>query len=87
MNAYWRCRKLQTELADKYPAAGLTFGYIGNIERGRDDRAWSFWATKFRTGEYGNAARFGYHDTTDLEALADKAEAELENWIIKLVQP
>lgn len=86
MTAYERCEKLQKELAAKYPAAGLTFGYIGNVERWGDDRAWSFWATNIRRGAYGNASRFGYHETPKLEALADLAEADLETWIVNLIE-
>jgi len=85
MTADDRCRKLQETLAAKYPAAGLTFGYVGNVERWGDDRAWSFWATKFRAGMYRNAARFGYHSTPELDQLANKADAELEAWIVKLL--
>lgn len=86
MNAHDRCRTLQETLAAKYPTAGLTFGYIGNVERGRDDRTWMFWATNFRTGLFGNAASFGYHESADLDALADSAETDLETWIVNMIE-
>lgn len=87
MNAYERCQALLTRLQAAYPEAKLTFGYIGNVySNGDDDRSWMFWAGAYRTTGfyYGNSASFGRADSAALDKLADKAERELEAWVLDL---
>jgi len=78
--------ELKKQLAEKYPQIGLTFGYIGNLERWGDDRSWYFF-TKVRPPQSDNCLSFGSCRTDKLDEFIAKAERELENWIVERVLP
>lgn len=86
MGAYEQLDALQKELAAKYPEIGLTFGYIGNIERWGDQRCWKFFTRVcFPAQQYG--ASWGSYDSDDLNVMLADAKAKLERWIIDKVLP
>jgi hypothetical protein len=81
-----RCEMLKNVLAQRYPSADLSFGYIGNLERWGDDRSWRFFTGILQAPTndgWGIPRReqFGSVATAQLPKLADKAEAELEGWL------
>lgn len=77
-----RCTLLSQELNKRYPDAGLSFGYIGNLGPQLDDRSWRFF-TKIEvgTGNHRSRVYFGGYGTDDLPKLADRAEKGLENFL------
>lgn len=80
-SAYIRCEKLLTEMKERYPDIGLSFGYIGNLHRGNDDRQWQYFTNVRATSGFGSGnASFGGHTTAYLGKLTQKAEAELDAW-------
>jgi hypothetical protein len=82
-----RCEELLAALQAKYPQVGLTFGYIGNDDaRWGDDRSWMFF-TKIPYSDGSGTYSFGRYGTQELGLLIDRAEVELENWIVARVIP
>lgn len=68
----------------RFPQLGLSFGYIGNLERWGDDRCWRIF-TKLSDGptSYCNVS-WGRVDTNHLAALATpEAIARFEDWLQK----
>lgn len=66
------------------PDFGLSFGYIGNLERNRDDRAWYIF-TKFKSNtSRGRSVSFGGVATKNLGTLRAAAEYRLHTWIEQL---
>lgn len=64
-----RCRRIVERLAETTGEA-WTFGYIGNLDHDRDDRAW--YAFRPHPGRVGTSAdRIGGHGTDELGRLAD----------------
>lgn len=77
---------IRDAMAAKYPAAGITFGCIGNVWEGnRDDRGWFFFTQTGTFMEQGTAAtRWGNYETNQLPEMAARAKAGVfETWIQK----
>lgn len=95
-SAYNQLNALCTELQERYPLIGITFGYIGNIWGPRpqdDDRSWMFF-TKIRvsydnrfSSATGRRYSFGGYKTDQLPELLDKAVDGIETWLRDTVQP
>lgn len=89
MNAQEEIEGAVKTLAAKYPTAGLTFGYIGNLwgaDMGfLDDRSWRVFSKMTTEGIWGpKRASWGYHGTAALHLMASQIrEGKLEQWIIK----
>lgn len=81
------CERLQSELSEKYPEAGLTFGYIGNVyaQDDLDDRGWKFFTDlpHIIDGFYNKRPSFPEWgvDSQFLPNLAERASQELEPWL------
>lgn len=83
-------RDMLADMQAKYPALGLTFGYIGNCDLygGRwDNRSWKFF-TKCATPDCTGACNVSYggHATGQLGRLMIEAERELDSWCAKQQQ-
>ena len=77
-------RAMVSELAERHPRLGLSFGYVGNcdLHGGRwDDRSWKVF-TKLATRSFANACDvgFGSHGTPELGRLMIVAERDLASW-------
>ena len=91
----WRSRprtasvgnQLQTfgeSLARKYPEAGITFGYIGNVRSSDDDdRSWKFFTRIPKTPFSHQTMSFGNYSTEDLPEMVVWAKSNLERMIQK----
>jgi len=56
MEYYHKIHALIDDLNEKFPEAGLRFGYIGNYERWGDDTCWYIWSNfSSRWGGYAGA--------------------------------
>lgn len=76
--AHKRLDYMVEALKKAYPAADLSFGYIGNVYHdGRDDRSWRV----FGKDAEGRSVSWGYSDTENLDHMADRAQTELETWV------
>lgn len=84
MNAGEAQRILQSRvdaLAKELP--GVTFGYIGNVERWGDDRTWFvFLPHPGRVGRYNDSVRVG--TTLELAACAERSWPVVEARVRKL---
>jgi len=90
MTAIERCETLLKEMQELFPQVGLSFGYIGNVERWGDERSWKFFTKVKLPGRdmfYDNCASFGYASTDNLDKLADEAENSLRHWLETKVAP
>lgn len=76
-----RCDELCDKLSARYPEAGLSFGYIGNIERWGDDRGWRFF-THLKDAHWRDMS-FGSQATENLPRLLEYAEKGLEPFLRK----
>jgi len=78
---------LKNDLAAKYPSIGLSFGYLGNIWPGEDDRDFFFFT---KVPHPDGSGRFKY-ELGDMESLrkldVEKLLPRLEEWIVKRVLP
>lgn len=85
---YEKCSALVEEMREKYPNAGLSFGYIGNLSVcGRhDDRSWMFF-TQIPRPDRSDGLTFGSHGTDQLDALWDRAEHGFETFIRRALDP
>lgn len=89
--AYQRMQQLVDSLADRYPAAGLSLGYIGNIQFGKDDRSWRVFTTLPSPNDpkafYRNSPfwpRYGWDSTArEYTRAVEAAAKELEPWVRK----
>ena len=82
--AHETLQALLKEMQAKYPALGLTFGYVGNCDLGSmrwDDRSWKYF-TKCATPActYGCDVSFGGVGTSQLGRLMIQAEQQLDDW-------
>jgi hypothetical protein len=80
--------QLCEELQAKYPAAGLSFGYIGNLDYrfDNDDRGWHFFTRlpcRDKKDFCQNALSWpGYSvPTAELPKFVERARMSLERWI------
>lgn len=82
-NAHMRCDMLNVELSKRYPAAGLSFGYIGNVNGNNDDRSWRFFTHIPDKNDPRGVMRhaFGGEGTEGMQKLAERAERYLERWL------
>jgi hypothetical protein len=63
-DAHARGHEMVEELAIRYPAASVSFGYIGNLERWGDDRSWTFFSAIPGPNQQ-NRLSFGWGVKTD----------------------
>ena len=64
MTAYEALAAFVKAEAIKHPDLGLSFGYIGNLERWGDDRSWCVFTNRRNT--YGHSVSYYLGDTKDL---------------------
>ena len=87
-----KCEDLVKELNQRYPAAGLSFGYIGNVSHQYDDRSWRFFTkikpifdNKSQFHQSRNNWSFGSCATGDVPHLYAYAkrllEAQIRTWL------
>lgn len=85
--AHAELERIRAKMAAKYPAAGITFGCIGNIwyDPYHDDRGWFFFTETGTFMDRGTpAARWGHFTTNQLPEMAGRAKAgDFEAWIQK----
>lgn len=64
---------LRKAVAAKAAALGLELrlGYIGNLDRSRDDRSWTIWIQGIRDDRNGNLLSVGYVSTDELDRLQE----------------
>lgn len=64
---------LEAKVAELSKTTGLvlSMGYIGNLERGRDDRLWFVWIKGTTLRRSGNAVGVGPYATEDLGRMLD----------------
>ncbi len=87
-NAYAMMDVLVADLAERYPQAGLSFGYIGNLSRHGDDRSWSVF-TKLTAEAPGESPRnlyWGASRSESMEDMLDNAQRHLEGWVREQLQ-
>lgn len=63
----------------QYPTAGLSFGYIGNISKNEDDRAWMIFTSLHDST--GRRLSFGHAVTARLPELLDQIEQRFRPWL------
>ena len=71
-------------LRAKYPRLGLSFGYIGDLDRERDDRSFYIFTNCRRGGRSASFPSFGGFSYTRLPEMLAAAEAHLEAWLQEL---
>lgn len=71
-------------LRGKYPRLGLSFGYIGDLDRDRDDRSFYIFTNCRRGGRSASFPSFGGFSYTHLPEMLAAAEAHLEAWLQEL---
>lgn len=79
-------RRIQETLrrANERHDLGLSLGYIGNLDRGHDDRMWSVFS-EVPLVATGNDASFGTHSTDGLESLADLVDSpRFSAWVERI---
>ena len=82
-DAYKELGQLKEALSRKYPQAELSFGYIGNVYRDLDDRAWYFF-TQIPKERWGRDRwKFGGYTTDRLSDFLQWAKTNLERGIQK----
>lgn len=88
---YDQLTAIEQRLKRTYPDVGLSLGYVGNLSTWGDDRAWKFFtkvAKPHGTQAYAyEQFSWGYATSANLTALAEKAEAGLEDWLKITVMP
>lgn len=78
-----RCEMLAATMAARYPEAGISWGYIGNLG-GTDDRGWYFFTDIVDHNDLlagGRRSNLGGEGAATLPELADRAEKHLERWL------
>lgn len=83
-SAYERIGIVLHELIPRHPRLGLTFGYIGNLERWGDDRGWKVFTACSRPSGYATSVNWGDYPTSHLDQMADAAEQHLAGWCEKI---
>ena len=84
------CQDLLTEMCQRHPEIGLSFGYIGNVTRGgADERSWAFFTKVLDPADtfYKNCFSFGGVPTERLKEFWESALENLEQWIVETVEP
>lgn len=79
-----RAAEIAADMRVRYPAAGVTWGYIGNLERWGDSRSWRFFSRIPGPPDpngFGNreTVSFGYARTAGLPALVAWCEQPAAN--------
>ena len=70
---------LVDRLKRKYPEANLSYGYLGNVGRGGDDRSWYVFSKLSRPKSYGHKSyKWGGQSTENLDKLSAWAKPKLE---------
>jgi hypothetical protein len=85
-----RGQALADRLYKKYPTVKVSFGYIGTLERWGDAREWRFFTElpAVNDGFYTNKPSWGryYNNSTqDLPSFVERAERELEDWVVSQI--
>jgi len=65
---------------DQHPRLGLSFGYIGNLERWGDDRGWKIFTSCSRPSNFATSVSWGDYPTSHLDQMADAAKQHLAAW-------
>lgn len=83
--AYDKMTKLVESLKRKYPEARLSFGYIGNFERSRDDRAFYVFSKLSQPGSPGRNWKWGGYaaENDGILKMWDWAKPNLEKAVQK----
>lgn len=88
ISPFEKCHVLAEEMDRKYPSAGISFGYIGNLSiRGDDDRSWRFFTDLAPRSLSSDRYSYGSHSTEDLESLFKSAEKGLDQVIRRALDP
>ena len=72
------------DLRGKFPRLGLSFGYIGDLDRDRDDRSFYIFTNCRRGGRSASFPSFGGFSYTRLPEMLAAVEAHLEAWLQEL---
>jgi hypothetical protein len=83
-SAYERIGIVLHELIQRHPRLGLTFGYIGNLERWGDDRGWKVFTACSRPSGFAKSVSWGDYPTSHLDQMADAAEQHLGGWCARI---
>lgn len=77
-------RAFTKELQQRFPTLGITMGYLGNVERWGDDRAWYFFTQVETIGTWGpERLKRSFNPSDSIEAV----KADVEGWIVRRVAP